>query len=538
MTYVSKRAPRLKQAEAIEFLKDKNVAALLMAMRTGKTKVIVDDWGSRPDCMDLLVIAPAGAYMPWADGVRLDYSGDDVEIFTWVSKTKKKDAKRLEEFMNFEGRRVLLINIEAISAVEAARTLSKRFLMQRPNNMLVIDESVVIKNRTSIASKFCVNELADLAQYKRILTGLVSPQSPLDVYQQFRFLDTSIFPETFEAFRDNYCRIRRVCTLPDNVVHLKFESVFGLRNKNLPGGRLQQIAKICWPDAHVPPHMVYSMVHTMKRHEKVDAILRAGRWIQNIPIIEGFKNVEDIQRRIAPHSFRVRLEDCYDMPPSDYSFRDVEMTPEQAKAYEEMKIFATTELENAQHITAANVITQILRLHQILCGHSTDEEGNPVEIPEKRTASMVEMLEDYDGKAIIWCSYDADVRKVTAALEKEFGQGCVARFWGGNRDTREQEEVAFKTQPSCRFMVATPDAGGRGRTWDCADLVVYHSSRNNLDHRAQSEERPKAVGKMRPVAYVDMRVPGTVEEKIIEALRRKINIADLISGDNYRDWLI
>ena len=537
MIYISKRPPRLKQAEALEFLSDKRVAALLMAMRTGKTKVIVDDWASRY-IDNLLVIAPAGAYMPWGDGVYLDVPDpEDIMVFTWVSKTRKKDSKKLDAFMKHPGRRVLLINAEAISSVKAARELALEFLRDTPS-MMVIDESVIIKNRGNILSKFCVDKLAPLADYKRILTGLVAPQSPLDVYQQFRLLDENIFPEKFELFRERYCEIKRICKLPDSVVDAKFKSVFGLRKNPLPADLMKKLINSCWPDSMVTPAMVPGMLSVMTREDKIDAIFRAGRWIESIPVIMGYRNIDELHRRIAPYSFRVRLEDCYDMPTSDYSFRDVEMTDEQEKAYSEMKLFATTQLENQKHITAQNVITQMLKLHQILCGHTTDEEGNPVEIPEKRTASMVQMLEDYDGKAIIWCSYDTDVRKVTSALEKTFGQGTVSRFWGGNRDTREQEEIAFKNSPSVRFMVATPDAGGRGRTWDIADLVVYHSARNNLDHRMQSEERAKAVGKMRPVAYVDMRVPGTVEEKIIEALRSKQNLAAIISGDDFKDWLI
>jgi hypothetical protein len=537
MTYVSKRAPRMKQAEAIEFLRGKPVAALLMAMRTGKTKVIVDDWGSNPYLDNLLVIAPAGAYMPWADGVYLDYPMNDVEVFTYVSKTRKKDAERLGAFMRHPGRRVLLINIEAISAVEDARNLALDFLSEGLS-MLVIDESVIIKNGDSKCSEFIVDKLSPLAAYKRIQTGLVSPQSPLDVYHQFRFLDPQIFPEKFTDFRERYAIIRRICKLPTNIIRNKFESVFGLRNKNLSPERLQWVAKTCWPEGNVPAHMVYGFASMMTRDDMVAAIFRAGRWIESVPVIEGYRRVDEIHERIKPYSYRVRLEDCYDMPANDYSFRDVEMTKEQERIYAEMKLFATAQLEKEKHVTATNVITQILRLHQILCGHTMDEEGNPAEIPEKRTDAVVELLQDYDGKAIIWCSYDADVRKVTAALEKEFGKGTVARFWGGNRDTREQEEIQFKTDPYCRFMIATPDAGGRGRTWDCADLVIYHSSRNNLDHRAQSEERAKNVGKSRPVAYVDMRVPGTVEEKIIDALRRKQNLADIISGDDFRDWLV
>jgi hypothetical protein len=114
----------------------------------------------------------------------------------------------------------------------------------------------------------------------------------------------------------------------------------------------------------------------------------------------------------------------------------------------------------------------------------------------------------------------------------------VARFWGGNVDTREEEEAWFKTKPECRFMVATQSAGGRGRTWDVADLVIYHASRNDLEHRDQSEYRALNVGKERGVDYIDLVVPNTVDMKIIEALRAKIDLSQVITGDSWREWII
>jgi hypothetical protein len=167
-----------------------------------------------------------------------------------------------------------------------------------------------------------------------------------------------------------------------------------------------------------------------------------------------------------------------------------------------------------------------------------DEDGTVHLIPEKRTSALLEQLEEYDGKAIIWCSYDLDIKKVAEALDKEYGKGSAAKFWGGNRTDREDEEKRFLCDERCRFMVATPAAGGRGRTWPVANLVVYYSSNNDLEQRAQSEERPKAVGKKTPIAYVDLIVPGSVDEKIIYALRNKINMAAVIDGDNYQEWLI
>jgi SNF2 family DNA or RNA helicase len=114
----------------------------------------------------------------------------------------------------------------------------------------------------------------------------------------------------------------------------------------------------------------------------------------------------------------------------------------------------------------------------------------------------------------------------------------VARFWGGNRDTREDEERRFLNDPQCQYMVATAAAGGRGRTWTVADLVVYYSNTADLEHRSQSEERAQGVDKVNSVLYVDLIAPGTVDEKMLSTLRRKINMAAAITSDTWREWVI
>jgi len=143
-------------------------------------------------------------------------------------------------------------------------------------------------------------------------------------------------------------------------------------------------------------------------------------------------------------------------------------------------------------------------------------------------------------------------------LEQTYGAGCVARFWGGNLSTREDEEKRFLNDPACMYMLATPAAGGRGRTWVVADLVVYYSNTHDLEHRIQSEMRAQGVDKVNSVAYVDLITPDTVEgvdkvnsvayvdlitpdtveEKILHCLRNKLSMASVISGDDFRQWLI
>jgi SNF2 family DNA or RNA helicase len=274
-----------------------------------------------------------------------------------------------------------------------------------------------------------------------------------------------------------------------------------------------------------------------------------------IDIVVGYKNLNRLNQLIAPHSYRVRLEDTYDMPAKIYMKREVPLTVEQARIYKQIKEYATASLGQEEHVTSTLVITQLLRMHQVLCGHTMSDNGVEMDIPENRTAALLELLEDVptNEKAIIWCSYDADVKKVAEALARvydvdemgnpsptqtTFPNPVVARFWGGNRSTREEEERRFKTDPRCRFIVATAAAGGRGRTWDVANLNIYYSNTANLEHRLQSEERPQAKGKTIPVAYVDLFCPGTVETKIINALRNKMNLSAVVNGDNYKEWLI
>jgi hypothetical protein len=518
-----------------------------MAMRVGKSKVLVDDFGGMVFAelaTSLLVLAPAGVYETWKTAIEADFPDgllEQTRIFIWDSARVKQDRAERVSFLEYrEGPRVLLVNIEALSTVAMAKAMCEEFLLRSPRgSVLAIDESVVIMNRRAKRTKFILNTLAPIADFRRILTGLVNPKNPLDVYTQFKFLDPTIFPEPFEEFRSEYAIIERMCTLPDKVVRNRFRSAFRLDVAERRPEKALEVAKKLWPDAD--PKMMISFVanadKTMSRSEMVDAIFRAGRYIESIPVIKGFKNLDKLNRRIAPHCFRARLEDCYDLPPSDYSFRDVSFTPEQEAAYAELKNNAIAILE-AGTVTTSIVLTQILRLHQVCCGHTKTDEGEVIQFPENRTEALVDLISEYEGKAIIWCSYELDILKLTGVLEKEFGEGCVARFWGGNRAVREGEEKRFKTDPACRFMLSTPSAGGRGRPWEEADLVVYYSCREDLDHRLQSEERAKAVGKNRQVAYVDLRIPGTVEEKIIKRLREKIDWASEVLAEEWPNWLI
>jgi len=233
------------------------------------------------------------------------------------------------------------------------------------------------------------------------------------------------------------------------------------------------------------------------------------------------------------------MSECYDLPPAEYRVWQVEMTAEQKKVYADLKAKAYSIIEATdERVTASIAITQMLRLHQIACGHTITDEGTIEQLPENRTSELIKILETTDSKAIIWFSYDPDLRRVEERLRRHFGDKSVARFWGGNVKTREAEEQEFKTNPECRFMLATPDAGRFSRTWDMANLVVYYSCTNDLDKRAQSEARPMNEGKTNPILYIDLQIADTVDVSFLKAIKAKIKLSAAITGNNWKDWVI
>ena len=466
------------QLEALAKMKGKVGFAILMAMRTGKSATLLADFGQMEldgQVQDLLVIAPAGVCHTWPKAVREHGSADlQARLAVHVWESKPMAPKKAAPFLaNLKGPRCLIVNIEALSSkTSKARPVCEKFLSQR-RNMVAIDESTTIKNYKAKRTKYITKVLGPIANYRRILSGLATPRSPLDLYCQFEFLDWHILQQgSFVAFRNKYA-----------------------------------VMKTDWFGGRRVDHVVGFHAGTEER-------LRA---------------------LIEPYSCRVEFRPKI---PSTYSMREIELTEDQAKAYQEMLEFATTQLASTDHVTATVVVAQIGKLHQILCGHVIDENGVEHQLPENRTAALIDELTDYSGKAIVWFTYVTDLERCAKAVEKEFGQGCVARFYGGNKATRENDEDRFQNDPRCQFMFATAGAGGRGRTWSVADRVVYFSTSYDLEHREQSEQRPLGVEKDRQVDFVDFVVPNSVEMKILKALREKINMATAINGDTYKEWLI
>ena len=105
------------------------------------------------------------------------------------------------------------------------------------------------------------------------------------------------------------------------------------------------------------------------------------------------------------------------------------------------------------------------------------------------------------------------------------------------QDKRQDNIKQFQSNDEVRFLIGTPATGGYGITLTQANTVIYYSNGYDLEKRLQSEDRAHRIGQKKSVTYVDIMAEDTVDEKIVKALRKKINIASEVMGEELKDWI-
>ena len=127
---------------------------------------------------------------------------------------------------------------------------------------------------------------------------------------------------------------------------------------------------------------------------------------------------------------------------------------------------------------------------------------------------------------------------IIKAISDEYGPGSVVDYYGLTPQDERQDNIRkFQSDPKCRFMVGTPSTGGYGITLTAANTVIYYSNGYDLEKRLQSEDRAHRIGQKKNVTYIDIIAEKTVDEKIQKSLRKKINIASEVLGEELRAWI-
>ena len=134
-------------------------------------------------------------------------------------------------------------------------------------------------------------------------------------------------------------------------------------------------------------------------------------------------------------------------------------------------------------------------------------------------------------------SYRADLRSIAEKLREQHGTDMVVEYWGDTDDKQRKENIQEFMHGRPKFFVANPATAGFGLNLQVANTVIYYSNSYNLEHRLQSEDRCHRIGQKKNVTYIDLVCPDTIDEKILEALKNKINLSQKVFGEEARNWL-
>jgi SNF2 family DNA or RNA helicase len=479
--YKFKTKPFDHQQKALEDSWAAEFYALFMEMGTGKSKVAIDTMGalySEKKISASLILAPKGVYDNWVKGEIPTHLPDSIPInmVRWTPSNSKKFQEEMKElvFDAFDGLKIFVMNIEALSTPRGTKA-AYMFMEKNPANIMIVDESTTIKNRKATRTKN-IMMLAQEAKYRRILTGSPITKSPMDLYSQCAVLSTKA---------------------------LGFKSYYAFQNR-------------------------YALV--VKRSMGTRAFQE----------IVGYRRLDELNEKLDNFSNRVLKEDCLDLPDKVYIKRYVPLTDEQERVYKQMKKLALAKLESGELATTASVLTQIMRLQQICCGFLQPDEGKIEVLDNNRLKELLEITEELQGKAIIWASYTHDIQQIASSLRDRFGPEAVATYYGATPQDERQEVVDKFQDPksSLRFFVGQPRTGGYGITLTAATTMIYYSNSYDLEIRLQSEDRAHRIKQENKVTYIDLVSPDTIDEKILKALRSKIDLAGRVLGEEAKEWLV
>ena len=476
MNYKFKTKPYAHQLKALEMSWNREVFAYFMEMGTGKSKVLLDNIAMLYDKGKIngaLIIAPKGVYKNWFDA----------EIPTHLVNHIDKKVVLWQALINQKQKDKLdtLFKPEVdlhvlLMNVEA---LSTKKGVDFANKFLISHNSLIaVDESTTIKNPSAkrtknILKLASLSKYRRILTGSPVTKSPLDLYTQCLFLDEYL---------------------------LDYSSYYAFRTR-------------------------YAVMRSANFN---------GRSVQ---IVVGYRNLDELAEKLKSFSYRVLKDECLDLPDKTFMKRIIQLTPDQKKLYTQMKQMALAEM-NGKMITTSTALTQLMRMQQITCGYFKADDGTTQEINNNRIDELIDVLGEIEGKTVIWAHWQNDVKHIIKAVVKEYGEGCCVDYYGLTPQSERQDNInKFQNDSKVRFFIGTPATGGYGITLTAASNMIYYSNGYDLEKRQQSEARIYRIGQKKPMTYIDILAEDTVDERIVKALRKKVNIATQIMGEELKAWI-
>lgn len=461
-----KTKPYAHQLKAFEISRNLTEYALFFEQGCGKTKVIIDTADylfQQSKITTLIIIAPNGVHRNWITDELPIHCNCEYEARIWKTSMNKKEKEESWDFLkNNSISKLKVFSFNIETFVSDKSKIELISILKKENCLLAIDESQKIKNPSAKRTKFLI-EIAPLAKYRRILTGTPIANGAQNFYSQLKFLNPNIIGiSSFYAFRSKYCIM--------------------------------------------------------------------GAW-QNKQII-GYKNIEELQRKVQAHSMRVLKKDCLDLPPKIYQEFMFDMTAEQLKLYKQVKEEGLAMLNDSEiPMMFDNVMARMIKMRQISSGYIKDTETDRyIDIIElkhnPRINALLELLEEIEGKVIIWTVQTHDINNIMKVL----GNKAVRYDGQISNDEKAANKTAFKTDANIKYFVANLQMP-EGLTLTEAQTTIFYTNSYDLEKREQAEDRNHRIGTVTSINYIDLCCNKTIDKKITKILVKKKKVSDLILQD-------
>lgn len=491
-----KTAPFEHQRVEFESTKDFESWCIFWEQGTGKTwagiNTIAHLWYDGK-INGVVVIAPSGVHLNWIRDELPKHLPDDIPLMAYAYKTGMTKTQRQTLMSLIDGHKGLsFLAMTYDSAVTNDGKKVLDYMAQRRRCIRILDESARVKSPNAKRTRTLALD-TKFFPYKRILSGTPVSQGPFDIYSQVRMVDP-----------DFWTREIGVKTAAG------FRSRYGV-----------------YENGPYDP--------SLKVRDASGKVVQVGGCIQ---LLAGYQKLEELNHLLKKISSRVTKAEVLDLPPKLYVARYYQLTPKQRRVYEELERDCVAILDG-ETVTADLAIVQLLRMQQVLCGYvPVDGDEEPRELipgdENPRLDALMEAVEDYPGKAIVWATWDKDIDLILNRLRKS---GAVPVQYDGrvSEEDRDKAKRLFINGEATHF-VGKPSVGGEGLTLLC-NQVFYYNNSYVLTQRLQSEDRAHRIGQINPVTYVDLICPGTKDESAIRNLTDKLKTSQTILGDKQIEWL-
>ncbi len=248
-------------------------------------------------------------------------------------------------------------------------------------------------------------------------------------------------------------------------------------------------------------------------------------------MIVGYRHLDELVEKVHSIAFRIKIEDAVDLPPFIDETRAITLEPKAQSLYRMLEQDCYAELANGE-VTARNVLTQLLRLAQCTGGFIRDDiKGEAQQVSGAKLDALEDIIDtclDEEKKVVVFARFVPEIEAIAAMLKKK--KIGYAQIYGATTDRADQVKK-FQEDPEIKVFIGQLQTTGMGLTLTAANVAVFYSLDFSYANYEQSRARIHRIGQKQKCLYIHLVGKGTVDEKILNALKHKGDIAKIMVDD-------